>query len=154
LLSHARDTLDLLRLVRGIVIESWRRHYNTLRPHGSLGYKPPAPEVFVPALAARPAFGLSGEPQVAVGHVVCVHVFSCDRCGRVDASGEAPIGARWTETGDRAVLGPQEAVYSSGVNPSPFARACTASRGRRCRPEFVTPRTGTRLKTAPRPGEF
>jgi transposase InsO family protein len=32
-----------------IVIESWRRHYNTERPHGSLGYKPPAPEVFVPA---------------------------------------------------------------------------------------------------------
>jgi putative transposase len=23
-----------------IVIESWRRHYNTERPHGSLGYKP------------------------------------------------------------------------------------------------------------------
>jgi putative transposase len=23
------------------VIESWRRHYNTIRPHGSLGYKPP-----------------------------------------------------------------------------------------------------------------
>ena len=38
-----------------IVIESWRRHYNTLRPHESLGYKPPAPEVFVPALAARTA---------------------------------------------------------------------------------------------------
>ena len=36
-----------------IVIESWRRHYNTVRPHGSLGYKPPAPEVFVPAIAAR-----------------------------------------------------------------------------------------------------
>jgi transposase InsO family protein len=36
-----------------IVIESWRRHYNTVRPHGSLGYKPPAPEVFVPAMAAR-----------------------------------------------------------------------------------------------------
>src|SRR5262249_8616064 len=31
-----------------IVIESWRRHYNTIRPHASLGYKPPAPEVFVP----------------------------------------------------------------------------------------------------------
>ena len=31
-----------------IVIESWRRHYNTVRPHGSLGYKPPAPEVFIP----------------------------------------------------------------------------------------------------------
>jgi transposase InsO family protein len=38
-----------------IVIESWRRHYNAVRPHASLGYKPPAPEVFVPALAAWPA---------------------------------------------------------------------------------------------------
>jgi putative transposase len=38
-----------------IVIESWRRHYNTVRPHGSLGYKPPAPEVFVPAMSARAA---------------------------------------------------------------------------------------------------
>jgi len=38
-----------------IVIESWRRHYNTVRPHGSLGYKPPAPEVFVPAIASRAA---------------------------------------------------------------------------------------------------
>ncbi len=38
-----------------IVIESWRRHYNAVRPHASLGYKPPAPEVFVPALAARAA---------------------------------------------------------------------------------------------------
>ena len=38
-----------------IVIESWRRDYNTVRPHGSLGYKPPAPEVFVPAIASRAA---------------------------------------------------------------------------------------------------
>ena len=38
-----------------IIIESWRRHYNTIRPHGSIGYKPPAPEVFVPAFAAWPA---------------------------------------------------------------------------------------------------
>jgi transposase InsO family protein len=37
-----------------IVIESWRRHYNAVRPHASLAYKPPAPEVFVPALAAWP----------------------------------------------------------------------------------------------------
>ena len=36
-----------------LVIESWRRHYNAERPDGSLGYKPPAPEVFIPALAAR-----------------------------------------------------------------------------------------------------
>ena len=38
-----------------IVIESWRRHYNRVRPHASIGYRPPAPEVFVPALAAWPA---------------------------------------------------------------------------------------------------
>ena len=38
-----------------IIVESWRRHFNTVRPHGSLGYKPPAPEVFIPAMAARAA---------------------------------------------------------------------------------------------------
>jgi putative transposase len=38
-----------------IVIESWRRHYNAVRPHASLGYKPPAPEVVIPALAAWPS---------------------------------------------------------------------------------------------------
>ncbi|WP_107351982.1 IS3 family transposase [Methylobacterium sp. Leaf361] len=38
-----------------IMIEGWRRHYNTVRPHGALGYRPPAPEVFVPAIAAWPA---------------------------------------------------------------------------------------------------
>ncbi len=38
-----------------IIVESWRRHFNTVRPHGSLGYKPPAPEVFVSAMAARAA---------------------------------------------------------------------------------------------------
>jgi len=37
-----------------IIIENWRRHYNTRRPHASLGYRPPAPEVFVSAMAAWP----------------------------------------------------------------------------------------------------
>lgn len=31
-----------------IVIEDWRRHYNTARPHSALGYRPPAPETFAP----------------------------------------------------------------------------------------------------------
>ena len=26
-----------------IIIETWRRHYNTVRPHSALGYRPPAP---------------------------------------------------------------------------------------------------------------
>lgn len=27
-----------------VLIETWRRHYNTVRPHSSLGYRPTAPE--------------------------------------------------------------------------------------------------------------
>ena len=30
-----------------IIIERWRVHYNTKRPHTSLGYRPPAPEVIM-----------------------------------------------------------------------------------------------------------
>ncbi|PNQ19898.1 IS3 family transposase [Agrobacterium salinitolerans] len=47
-----------------IIIENWRQHYNTVRPHSSLGYKPPAPEATVwsrqngpastPTVASRP----------------------------------------------------------------------------------------------------
>jgi hypothetical protein len=48
--------------------------YNAVRPHASLGYKPPAPEVFVPGLSALPAApprpaphghaGVSASPQL------------------------------------------------------------------------------------------
>jgi transposase InsO family protein len=44
-----------------VLIEAWRRHYNTVRPHSALGYRPPAPEaVLWPASpaslpGARPA---------------------------------------------------------------------------------------------------
>ena len=30
-----------------VLIEQWRRHYNEIRPHSSLGYKPPAPQAIV-----------------------------------------------------------------------------------------------------------
>ena len=30
-----------------ILIEEWRKHYNTKRPHSALGYRPPAPETIV-----------------------------------------------------------------------------------------------------------
>ncbi len=30
------------------MIETWRREYNTLRPHSSLNYRPPAPEAISP----------------------------------------------------------------------------------------------------------
>jgi len=31
-----------------VIIEHWRNHYNTQRPHSALGYRPPAPEVVLP----------------------------------------------------------------------------------------------------------
>ena len=31
-----------------IIIERWRQHYNKVRPHSSLGYRPPAPETKTP----------------------------------------------------------------------------------------------------------
>jgi putative transposase len=49
-----------------IIIESWRRHYNAIRPHASLGYKPPAPEVFVPAFTAWPASLRRPAPQATL----------------------------------------------------------------------------------------
>ncbi len=44
-----------------ILVEGWRRHYNTVRPHSSLGYRPPAPAArAIPALTPRtiPALAL------------------------------------------------------------------------------------------------
>ena len=42
-----------------VLIEAWRWHYNTVRPHSSLGYRPPAPEA---VLSHRPvtAFAVDG----------------------------------------------------------------------------------------------
>jgi transposase InsO family protein len=31
-----------------ILIQAWRRHYNTVGTHSALGYRPPAPEAFAP----------------------------------------------------------------------------------------------------------
>jgi putative transposase len=38
------------------MIAVWRHHYNSIRPHSSLGYQPPAPEVLHwPAINCQPA---------------------------------------------------------------------------------------------------
>ncbi len=47
-----------------VLIEQWRKHYNHVRPHSALGYKPPAPETRVPwppqqKTAVDMAFGLT-----------------------------------------------------------------------------------------------
>jgi transposase InsO family protein len=44
-----------------IVIERWRREYNTIRPHSALGYRPPAPAAISPA----PLSGLIMNPALS-----------------------------------------------------------------------------------------
>ena len=44
-----------------ILIERWRREYNTVRPHSALGYRPPAPKVISPA----PLSGLMMSPALS-----------------------------------------------------------------------------------------
>ena len=46
-----------------VIVESWRRFYNTSRPHGSLGYRPPAPEVFIPQFTQAAALPQPASPQ-------------------------------------------------------------------------------------------
>ena len=42
-----------------VLIERWRHHYNTVRPHSALGYTPPAPQTIVPK-RTDPAFAIDG----------------------------------------------------------------------------------------------
>ncbi len=45
-MADADDTYDLSNL--GPLVERWWRHYNVVRPHSLLGYRPPAPEAVLP----------------------------------------------------------------------------------------------------------
>src|SRR5271167_4175654 len=44
-----------------LLAERWRKHYNTVRPHSSLGYKPPAPEAWLATTARQ-----QGEPVASL----------------------------------------------------------------------------------------
>jgi putative transposase len=44
-----REIFDTLREAQ-VLIEQWRREYNTVRPHSALGYRPPAPEAWFRAI--------------------------------------------------------------------------------------------------------
>ena len=43
-----RELFDSLTEAQ-VLIERWRRHYNQVRPHSSLGYRSPAPETIEPS---------------------------------------------------------------------------------------------------------
>jgi hypothetical protein len=49
-----------------VLIEAWRRHYNTVRPHSSLGYRPPAPEAAPSPLPLSGSASLHRRPTPAV----------------------------------------------------------------------------------------
>jgi putative transposase len=54
-----------------VLIERWRKHHNTVRPHSALGYRPPAPEVVLPGMPMPPPGSAptgSGQPSVAMLH--------------------------------------------------------------------------------------
>ena len=38
-----------------VLIEQWRNHYNTIRPHSALGYRPPAPRTISPHRVDAPS---------------------------------------------------------------------------------------------------
>jgi putative transposase len=52
----AAEAFNTLREAQ-VLIERWRRYYNTARPHSALGYRPPAPEVVVPKKGLAPPGG-------------------------------------------------------------------------------------------------
>jgi len=51
-----------------ILIEQWRRHYNGVRPHSALGYRPPAPKAI-----AFPAFGFASSGSSLENQGVVLH---------------------------------------------------------------------------------
>jgi len=50
-----REIFDTLYEAQ-VLIERWRIEYNTIRPHSSLGYRPPAPEAIQPRWLNQPLF--------------------------------------------------------------------------------------------------
>jgi transposase InsO family protein len=51
-----------------VLIERWREHYNTWRPHSALGYRPPAPEATLPSGLSRVASLHGTAPTAACAH--------------------------------------------------------------------------------------
>ena len=62
------------------LIEHWRQHYNTRRPHSSLGYRPPAPETI--SMPSSPSGSATLRLQAGL------------------ASGGGPLPVSWTGSGE------------------------------------------------------
>jgi transposase InsO family protein len=53
-----REQINTLREAQ-VLLEQWRRHYNTRRAHSSLAYNPPAPEARLGTITQPVLVGLS-----------------------------------------------------------------------------------------------
>ena len=96
-----------------IVIESWQRRYNAVWPRKSLGYKPPAPEVCVPALASAGGYAIPAsyaarasieavnaltftvDPSVGAGHEQLANIWLPKRCYSGFSQPFQPRNAAW-----------------------------------------------------------
>jgi hypothetical protein len=127
-----------------IMIESWRRHYNTVRPHGALGYRPPAPEVFMPTSTAWPAvLARPTTPPIEELRLLTVQGSQSHlrreggmrfrRCRlHIIAPDQQPSRCRQTETSPRlAVQIPRGApLLQQGKHHSSIVRRCGTLSGR------------------------
>ena len=65
----AGEVFSTLREAK-VLIERWRRHYNAVRPHSSLGHRPPTPETILPPASSlsyatlRPAQTLADSGRI------------------------------------------------------------------------------------------
>jgi hypothetical protein len=82
-----------------VLIEQWRRHHNTARPHSASGYRPPAPEVLC---ITDPAWAILKASRSAPGrgHEARGHAQVCRRRRRVESTA---FNRR------RQVIGPRQA---------------------------------------------
>jgi transposase InsO family protein len=53
-----------------VMIERWRHHYNTVRPHSALGYRPPAPQLSCLNGLIQPALRM-GSSRISPSHSPC-----------------------------------------------------------------------------------
>jgi len=73
-----------------VLTERWRRHYNTVRPHSALGYRPPAPEVLMqrmPVPLPHPRPTGSAQPSSATLHPIFAWTTRWGLAGRLQSIG-------------------------------------------------------------------
>ena len=82
-----------------VLVERWRQHYNRVRPHSSLGYRPPAPEAIAfEALAA----GCAPWPRDSTTPAADLAAECCRtniESGIMDGGRSVYVGRPW-QTGD------------------------------------------------------